>query len=184
MGVRVQIYSWEKVIMKVFKVNEKAEIPEFATEGSSCFDLRACLTDGTTVKAYNPHNKKLGLPVRINSGSEIYVQIPPQFRVLIPSGLIFSIPNHHEVKIYPRSGIALKNGLTLANGTGVVDSDYVEETYMMLYNMSDTPMIVKDGDRVAQARMEKVLKYDLEESNLRPAKRTNRAGGMGSTGVE
>lgn len=169
--------------MKVYKLNEKAVIPEFATEGSACFDLRACFEDGLKIKTYNPHNKMIEIPVK-NGANGLQIQAQPQFRTMIPTGLIFNIPNNHVMKCYARSGMAVKYGLTLANGVGIIDSDYVEQVYITLFNMNDTPITIYDGDRLAQAMLEKTLTYSLEEAKRRPSQKTERDGGFGSTGTE
>ncbi|OUV90828.1 MAG: hypothetical protein CBD03_05550 [Rhizobiales bacterium TMED143] len=88
------------------------------------------------------------------------------------------------MRIHPRSGLAFKNGITLANSEGVVDSDYVQQTYVMLYNMSDKAFIVEDGDRIAQAEvLESYSKFVFEEVFDEPETKTSRTGGFGSTGV-
>lgn len=170
--------------MKIFKSNVNAIIPEFATEGSACFDLRACFDENVKVKAYNPHNREMFFPVKTSSNGKLSIQLQPQFRTLVPTGLIFDIPKNHVMKIYIRSSMALKNGLCLANNTAIIDSDYVDPTYVMLYNMTDTPIMVYEGDRIAQAMLEKTLTYKLEETSEKPTQKTDRDGGMGSTGVE
>lgn len=170
--------------MKVYREKENAQIPEFATEGSACFDLRACLDMEEKVVAYNPHNKKMELPVKMTAGKPS-VQLHSSFRVLVPTGLIFDIPKNHEMKIYIRSGLALKYGLTLANGVAVIDSDYCDPTYVMIHNTSDTPYIVQDGDRIAQAQLLRLREeYTLTERKSRPEVKTGRNGGLGSTGIE
>lgn len=170
--------------MKIFRVSENAELPEFATEGSACFDLRACLEEGDKIKAFNPHNKEMALPVKRDSTGKLFTQVQPSFRTLIPTGLIFDIPKNHVIKIYIRSSMALKFGLTLANATAIIDSDYVDPTYVLLYNMGDTPINIFHGDRIAQAALEKNHTYTLTERKTAPERKTGRDGGMGSTGVE
>jgi dUTP pyrophosphatase len=170
--------------MKVYKNNPEAEIPTFATEGSAAFDLRACLTDGDKVRAFNPHNKEMLLPVRRASNGKMTFQLQPQFRTLVPTGLIFDIPSKHVVKLYIRSSMALKFGLGLANDVGIIDSDYVDPLFVMIYNMGDTPINIYHGDRIAQGILEKTLSYKLEETTTKPTQKTDRNGGMGSTGVE
>jgi dUTP pyrophosphatase len=169
--------------MKVFKQRESAAIPEFATEGSACFDLRACLEEGMKIKTYNPHNKMIEIPVKAGPNG-LHVQLQPQFRTLIPTGLIFNIPNNHVMKCYARSGMAVKYGLGLANSVGIIDSDYVEEVFVTIFNMNDTPITIYNGDRLAQAMLEKTITYTLEETTRRPSQKTEREGGFGSTGVE
>ena len=168
--------------MKIFKVSEKAEIPAFATEGSACFDLRLCIDHDSRIRAYNPHNKETYVPVKV-SNQGVNVQIPPSFRVLLPTGLIFDIPKNHVMKIFIRSSMALKYGLALANSTAIIDSDYTDPTYVMLTNHSDTPVTLFHGDRIAQAMLEKTESYSLVERKTAPEQKTSRDGGIGSTGT-
>jgi dUTP pyrophosphatase len=167
--------------MKIFKVSENAEIPAFATEGSACFDIKVCLNTTDKILSYNPHNRETYFPVKVQNG-RASIQLQPQFRTLIPTGLIFDIPSNHVMKLHIRSSMALKYGLALANDTGIIDSDYVDPVYVMVYNMGDTPITLYHGDRIAQAMLEKTLSYKLEETKTAPAKKTDRVGGLGSTG--
>lgn len=169
--------------MKVFRLNEAAEIPSFATEGSACFDLRACITSDTRLKTYSPHNKEITVPTKIGSDGRAVTVLHPQFRSLVPTGLIFDIPKNHVLKVFPRSGMSIKFGIGLANSTGIVDSDYVEELFVPVYNMSDTPINIYHGDRIAQAILEELKVYTLVERKSRPEKKTEREGGFGSTGT-
>lgn len=168
--------------MKIFKLNPKAQIPAYATEGSAAFDLRAVLSLGDRVQAYNPLNKLVDLPAKV-IGGKVGIQIHPQYRVMIPTGLIFDIPKNNVIEIFARSGLALKQGLNLVNGTAVIDSDYVEETFVLLFNNSDAVVVINDGDRVAQAAVKAAKQLKLEESDERPGQKTSRDGGLGSTGV-
>jgi dUTP pyrophosphatase len=169
--------------MKIYRYDERAEIPEFATEGSACFDLKACFKVGEKVIAYNPQNKKVELPVKMLGGSTAAaVQVHPMYRVLVPTGLIFDIPKNHVMKIYIRSSMALKNGINLANGTAIIDSDYVDPTYILVQNFSDILLNIFDGERIAQAQLSKLDTYTLTERKTRPEQKTDRVGGMGSTG--
>jgi dUTP pyrophosphatase len=79
--------------------------------------------------------------------------------------------------------MALKYGLMLANGTAVIDSDYVDPTYVMIYNASDTPYTIYHGDRIAQAELRELKQYALTERKTPPTQKTERDGGMGSTGT-
>jgi len=169
--------------MKIFKHSENAEIPEFATEGSACFDLRACLEEGNRITAYNPHNRTMELPVKRDSSGRIFTQLQPSFRTLIPTGLIFDIPKGHVIKMFIRSSMALKFGINLANSTAIIDSDYIDPAFVLVYNMSDTPINLYHGDRIAQAMLEKLHTYTLTERKTAPEQKTDREGGMGSTGV-
>ena len=101
----------------------------------------------------------------------------------MPTGLIFDIDPDHVLKIFSRSGLALKSGLMVVNGVGVVDSDYVEESFVLLYNTSDGPITITHGDRIAQAVLERNEYNEIEEISEKPAQKTERDGGLGSTGA-
>lgn len=168
--------------MKVFKKNTAAVLPEYATAGSAAFDLSACLEGTSRVRAYNPHNREMFFPVKALNGRE-GLQIMPGFRVLVPTGLAFDIPEDHVLDVNIRSGVALKLGLTLANGTGIIDSDYIEEVGVMLFNTGDTPVYIYHGERIAQGKLVKVVRAQLEETTEELTPKSERAGGFGSTGV-
>ena len=85
--------------------------------------------------------------------------------------------------MYIRSGVALKKGLVLSNGTGIIDSDYVEQTFMMISNMTDCLVTIENGERLAQGILEPTVPYDLVETKERPVQKTGRDGGFGSTGT-
>ncbi len=168
--------------MKIYRENELAELPEFATEGSACFDLKACLETGKTATAYNPHNRTMEMPIKAING-KAGLSLQPGFRTLIPTGLIFDIPKNHVLNFYIRSSMSLKYGLMMANGVAVIDSDYVDTSYMLIFNSSDTPFTVYHGDRIAQAELRELKKYTLTERKTLPTKKTESDGGMGSTGI-
>ena len=163
--------------MKVYKTRENASIPQYATLGSACFDIRACFTIGERVKSYTPFNKEVDIPVGKNG-----LAITPGTRVLIPTGLIFDIPVNHVMEMFIRSSVATKTGLTLVNSVGIIDSDYVDETHIIVHNVSDTVVHVQDGDRLAQCRLACVTQQDIKEVKKKPGIKTDRKGGIGSTG--
>lgn len=168
--------------MRVFRLNKRAELPSYATSGSGCFDLRACFDLSTRVVFYNALNKESLAPVRL-IGGKLCIQTYPQQRVLVPTGLVFDIPEGFTMKVYPRSGLSLKKGLVLGNSTGIIDSDYVEETFVILYNMSDAVVFIEDGERVAQAMLVQTPRVEFVEADERPSQKTERNGGLGSTGT-
>jgi dUTP pyrophosphatase len=174
--------------MKIYRDSELAEIPSFATEGSACFDLRACLELGKNVVAYNPHNRKMELPVKVDAHGRSSISVQPSFRVLVPTGLIFDIPKNHVMNFYIRSSMALKYGLMLANNVAVIDSDFKTQSYIMIFNASDTPCTLYHGDRIAQAELRELKQYTLTERKTPPEQTTERTGGLGgglgSTAVE
>ena len=103
---------------------------------------------------------------------------------MVPTGLILDIPIGYSVRLHPRSGLSLKQGLVLANAQGIIDSDYVEELFVLMYNMSDNVMTINNGDRICQGELIKTDKYTIEETLIQPKIKTDRKGGMGSTGVK
>ena len=169
--------------MNVYKVNERAELPEYATDGSACFDVKACIEHGQRLKSYNAWNKEMPVAVKGVGGNRDAFQLPPAVRVLVPTGLIFDIPEGHVMKMYIRSGTALKKGLTLVNGVGIIDSDYVEESFLMLENVSESLVTIEHGERIAQCLIEPITREPIEETTERPEQKTSRDGGFGSTGV-
>jgi dUTP pyrophosphatase len=169
--------------MNVYKVNEAAELPEYATDGSACFDIKACIINGQRLRSFNAFNKEMSIVVKGVGGARDAFQLPPGIRVLVPTGLIFDIPEGHVMKMFIRSSQALKKGLTMANGVGIIDSDYVEESFMMLQNMSDSMATIENGERIAQCLIEKTLRTKIVETKEKPVQKTARDGGFGSTGV-
>lgn len=171
------------MIMNVYKVNERAELPEYATDGSACFDVKACIENGQRLKSYNAWNKEMPVAVKGIGQNKDAFQLPPAVRVLVPTGLIFDIPEGYVMKMYIRSGTALKKGLTLVNGVGIIDSDYVEESFLMLENVSESMALIEHGERIAQCLIEPITREPINEISERPEQKTSRDGGFGSTGV-
>lgn len=159
----------------------------FATEHSACFDLRACFpTNLTRIEGFNAESTHITTPIStvigLNNNSRATI-INPGERMMIPTGIIFDIPEGYSVRIHARSGLALKAGLVMANSEGVIDSDYTEETKVIVLNISHIPIRINHGDRIAQAEMVPVLNYHLDSTIKEITQKTNRAGGFGSTGV-
>ena len=169
--------------MNVYKVNDRASIPEYATDGSACFDIKACIQKGQRLKSYNAWNKEMPIVVKGVGPEPDAFQLPPSIRVLVPTGLIFDIPEDHVMKLYIRSSKALKKGLTMANGVGIIDSDYVEESFMMLENVSESMAVIAHGESIAQCLIEKTLRMEITEINEKPVQKTDRNGGFGSTDI-
>jgi dUTP pyrophosphatase len=167
-------------MLKVYKKSDAATLPEKATDGSACFDLSSALKLGDKVTTYNNWNKRVDVPVKMIAG-KLGVQVHPDCRILVPTGLIFDIPEGYVLKLYVRSSVALKNGLLLANGTGIVDSDYVNETFVMLYNITDSLIVINDAVKLAQGKLERNVAYDITQIDEPPKQKTTRDGGFGST---
>ena len=165
-----------------YKLDSDVKDPVRATEGSACFDLHASLPEYSVVKVYlsnyeDPEKRNR----KVVDGR---VQVNPNERVLIPTGLIFDIPVGHSVRLYPRSSLALKQGLTLANNVGIIDSDYVEPVFMMIHNISGNQQFITDGQRICQAELVQEHPCMIMEAETRPERKTDRDGGFGSTGKE
>jgi dUTP pyrophosphatase len=168
--------------LKFFKLHPDAPTPKRGTKESACFDVSAfwpSLPYGqyTTLTKYDEKCVKTLWTVHDVVG------IHPGERFLIPTGLIFDIPLGYSVRLHPRSGLSLKLGLVLANAEAVIDADYIEETFILATNISHIPISIKNGERIAQGELVRNLEYDMEETTERPQQKTDRNGGLGSTGV-
>lgn len=169
----------DNIDVKIYKLFPEAHMPELGTEWAACFDLKASMRDGDMVTMINVNNNKR--QVSCHNGS---IDVLSGERALIPTGLVFDLDDIQSMRIHPRSGLAWKKGITLANCEGVVDADYVQQTYVMLYNLSDEIFTVSDGDRIAQGEvLETYSKFVFEEVFDEPETKTSRTGGFGSTGV-
>lgn len=111
------------------------------------------------------------------------ISLIPGGRALIPTGLFIELPEGHEAQIRPRSGLALKHGITVLNSPGTIDADYRGEIKILLINHGQEPFVIQNGERIAQmivAKYERVIWEISKELN-----NTERgAGGYGSTGVK
>lgn len=165
--------------LQFYKVHPDAIAPFWGSQNSACFDLSACLIPNTLIKTFRVDNVEV--PDRHVSFDG--VGIAQGERMLIPTGLIFDIPLGYSIRLHSRSGLSLKQGLGLANHEGVIDSDYIEPTYIMLHNASTQSLTIKHGDRIAQGEMIVDIAYVVEETMTKPEAKTNRVGGFGSTGV-
>jgi dUTP pyrophosphatase len=132
-------------------------LPEYATVGSSGMDIRADLHEPVTIK--------------------------PLQRILVPTGLFIELPQGFEAQVRPRSGLAIKYGITCLNTPGTIDADYRGEIKIILINLSQEHHVIKPGDRIAQMiiqKIEKALLVPVTELN-----QTQRnAGGFGHTGKQ
>ena len=102
-------------------------------------------------------------------------------RALVPTGLAVAIPPGHAGFVLPRSGLALRHGVTVLNSPGTVDADYRGEVMVLLVNLGERPFQLRTGDRIAQLVVARVARAALEEGTLGPTRRG--AGGYGHTGV-
>lgn len=137
-----------------------------------------------------PHGEGLPLPAYATPGSagldlvaalERPVELPPGGRVLVPTGLAMALPEGYEAQIRPRSGLALKHGITVLNAPGTVDSDYRGEVSVLLVNLGDQPVLIARGERIAQMVVAPVTRIAWREQVTLDETRRG-AGGYGSTG--
>ncbi|MBR5963297.1 MAG: dUTP diphosphatase [Bacteroidaceae bacterium] len=143
--------------MKVQIINRsKHALPSYATSLSAGMDLRANLEEPITLQ--------------------------PLQRCLVPTGLFIALPEGYEAQVRPRSGLAIKKGVTVLNSPGTVDADYRGEVCVVLVNLSSEPFVIEDGERVAQMIVAKHEQVEWEPVEV--LSDTERgAGGFGHTGV-
>lgn len=141
-----------------YNSKEGAIIPKYKTAGAAGADICAYLPDET-------------------------ITIPKGSFALVPTGLFFEIPEGYEVQIRPRSGLAAKNGVTVLNTPGTIDSDYRGEVKVILINLGEKDFTINNGDRIAQMVVAPVTTADFTfAENLSDTDRGS--GGMGSTGIK
>ena len=168
----------ELVEVKVFN-NGNKELPQYETEFAAGMDLKADFSkinsgmdfmgDGETF-IYNPQTKTVTL--RGHGG-----------RILIPTGLYIAIPDGYELQVRPRSGLALKHGITVLNSPGTIDSDYRGQICIILINTSNREFEIKDGERIGQIVLNKVeqIKWDTVNSINELGTTVRGIGGFGHT---
>ena len=165
--------------LKIYKTDPNVRLPFFATGESACFDIAYQPNGKQEYKGYSKTNKEFVRPIPdgslvVNGGD----------RVMVPTGLILEIPSGYSVRLHPRSGLSFKSGLILANSEAVIDSDYFHELFVLIHNISDNQIQIMPGDRIAQAEMVKSVEYLIVETFVKPSQKTDRVGGLGSTGTE
>jgi dUTP pyrophosphatase len=142
-----------KVLIK--KLDPAVKLPMYKTSGASGMDLMAFI-------------KK---PINVKSKTSS----------LIPTGLSVAFSEDYEIQIRPRSGLALKNNISVLNTPGTIDSDYRGEIRVIIYNHGNNDFLINDGDRIAQMILTPVIKMELEETSDLP-ETIRGEGGFGSTG--
>ncbi|MBU3809814.1 MAG: dUTP diphosphatase [Candidatus Phocaeicola faecipullorum] len=142
--------------MKIRIINKsKHPLPQYATPLSAGLDLRA----------------NIDTPITIN----------PLQRCLVPTGLYMALPAGYEAQVRPRSGLAIKKGVTVLNSPGTIDADYRGEICVIMVNLSDTPFVIEDGERIAQMVIARHEQAEWEETDV--LDETERGeGGFGHSG--
>lgn len=145
------------VVVSCLRLRSEAVLPAYQTAGAAGMDLRACLPAGETLT------------------------LQPLGRLLVPTGLAVAIPAGYEGQVRPRSGWALKEGVTILNSPGTIDSDYRGEVRVLLVNLGEAAVTIRGGDRIAQLVICPVAAATLTEVTVLDD--TSRgAGGFGHTG--
>lgn len=138
--------------------NADLPVPAYASAGAAGFDLRAAVPDGETMV------------------------LKPGAWAMVPTGFSVAIPDGYEMQVRPRSGLAFKNGVTVVNAPGTVDSDYRGQVCVLLINLGEEDFAIRRGDRIAQGIIAAAPQWPLiEVDDLEATERG--AGGFGSTGV-
>ncbi len=147
----------KKIALKIKRLEHfQGELPAYQTELASGFDVRACLPSTVVLK--------------------------PGERAMIPTALSFEIPAGYEIQARPRSGLAAKQGISLVNTPGTIDADYRGEVKIILINLGQEPVEIKNQDRIAQLVLCPVIQAEFEVvDSLSDSARGH--GGFGSTGV-
>ncbi|RQD75440.1 MAG: dUTP diphosphatase [Candidatus Syntrophonatronum acetioxidans] len=146
-----------KVEIKVLEKAKDLPLPQYESPGSAGMDLRAAL--------------------------EKDLELMPGKHCLIPTGLKISLPENYEGQVRPRSGLALKYGITVLNAPGTLDSDYRGELKVILINLGETPYTIKRGDRIAQLIIAPLVKADLMPVEVLSGTKRGE-GGFGHSGLE
>ena len=131
-------------------------LPAYITENSAGMDLRAFLAEP--------------------------VQLKPLERMLIPTGIFIELPEGYEAQVRPRSGLAIKNGITVLNSPGTIDADYRGEVKVILINLSNETFTIQNGDRIAQMVIAKYEKIGWKQAE-QLSDTARGSGGFGSSGI-
>ena len=137
---------------------EDLPLPRYESDGAAGLDLLAALPDNAPVV------------------------LQPLDRALVPAGIVLQLPNGYEAQVRPRSGLALKNGVTVLNAPGTIDADYRGEVQVLLVNFGADPFTIIRGMRVAQLVVAPVTRVSLAEGDVDTTGRAG--GGFGSTGLQ
>lgn len=165
----------EPVVLGAMKLYEDVQLPQYAHVGDACFDLRAYITEDDLKIA----KEMAGVEYDTRS-----VTLKPGAKFIFHTGLVFDIPRGYKLMVHARSGLGIKQQITLANRTGVIDEPYTDETLVCLVNEGMTPYEIYHGDRIAQACLEKVEPVVIKEVTAIPVKSRGTNSGLGSSGVK
>lgn len=145
-----------KLFFQRLEGGRNIELPSYETSGSAGMDLRAANSEP--------------------------IELMPGKRTLIPTGFKMALPEGYEAQIRPRSGLAFRNGITMLNSPGTIDSDYRGEVKVLAINHGEEPFVINYGDRIAQMVIAPVYQISIEETSELP-ETVRGGGGFGSTGI-
>ena len=162
-------------------LKKKMVPPSRATLESACLDVGFNFPDDSRlVKMYDEYNcvSEIDIPSTINE-----LNIPPHWRIMVPTALKLKIHGDWHVKVYNRSSVSLKKGLFLVNSVGIIDSDFNDELKILLYNGTDVDVHITEGERVAQIMAVPCFFNMWMPEEFRNSLGFERKGGFGSTGL-
>ena len=164
--------------MEVINKSKSLPLPKYETKGSDGFDFRACFDSGEKAIVYSRELGKLEVDL---TPEDTTIVLSPGERALIPTGLFIALPEGFRLHVTPRSGLALKNGITVLNTPGKVDSDYRGGIGIIIINHGFEDFVIKHNDRIAQGAIE--LSCQLDWVEVETLSETERGeGGFGHTG--
>ncbi len=162
----MELFNYFRITIYLLRIMERIEVkiinrsghelPAYETPSSAGMDVRACLKEPVTLQ--------------------------PMQRALIPTGLYIQLPHGYECQMRPRSGLALKKGISLVNTPGTVDSDYRGEIGAIVINLSDEPFVINDGERICQMVIKEYTRVEWEPVE-RLDQTTRGDGAFGHTGI-
>jgi dUTP pyrophosphatase len=147
--------SATRLVIKILPHGEGLPFPAYASTGAAGIDLAAAVDQSLTLN--------------------------PKHRALVPTGIAIALPEGYEGQVRPRSGLALKHGITVLNSPGTIDGDYRGEVQVILANLGTEPVTIRRGDRIAQLVVAPVTRVKIERVADLPESERG-AGGFGSTG--
>lgn len=188
----------------VYTFGANIPLPSFGSDLASCFDLSYNNPEGRPILGFDSDNHPIKIQVDREPGTiaENSFWFPAGgTRLLVPTNMIFDLPEGYDMRVHPRSGVSYKQGLTMINCEGVVDEDYTNELFIPMINLSNRTAFINNGMRLAQAeiRPSRVLavkdtytglpwsnpqmKPNFVRLDYSPESKANRIGGFGSTGT-
>lgn len=168
------------VKVKIYNVGNQS-LPKYETSQSAGLDLRVDFSKNDLNHPVKVYGDGQFIPANeVQKTSSLYLE--PGSRALIPTGLYMAIPDGYEIQLRPRSGLAIKEGITLINCVGTIDADFRNEIGVPIINNSNKVVCIEDGERICQGVLNKVEQIEWDEVNsVKELGTTDRKGGFGST---